>query len=351
VIELRCTPADGRPTTVRIGTGSLENGVPAVAAERLPGRRTAIVADRKIAAAAGCDDSAGGAPSSTLLLEAGEGIKTFEGLEGVLRSLVRAGFDRRSVLVAVGGGSVGDAVGLAAALLLRGVDLVSVPTTLLAMVDSSVGGKTAINLPEGKNLVGAYWPASEVWIDTDFLATLPEDEWRSGLGEVLKVAIGLDPDLFEHCEQHVGPLLARDAAAIEVAIARAVAAKIRVVEEDPREAGARRLLNLGHTLGHALEMASDFSIPHGVAVARGLHHAIDVARTQRTVERADAERMRKLLAAFGFEPHPLPEHSALSAFLGRDKKVVDGQLHAVLPTGIGRSATFCMKPDAFLTPR
>ncbi len=351
MIELRCTPADGRPTSVRIGAGSLESGVPAVAAARLPGRRTAIVADRSVAAAAGCDDPAGGEPSTTLLLEAGEGIKTFEGLEGILRSLVRTGIDRRSVLVAVGGGSIGDAAGLAAALLLRGVDLVLVPTTLLAMVDSSVGGKTAINLPEGKNLVGAYWPASEVWIDTDFLATLPENEWRSGLGEVLKVAIGLDPDLFEHCERHVEPLLARDAAAIEVAIARAVAAKIRVVEEDPREAGARRLLNLGHTLGHALEMASDFSIPHGVAVARGLHHAIDVARALRTIEPDVAERMRNLLTAFGFERYPLPGDAQLAPFLARDKKVVEGQLHAVLPTGIGRSSTFGMAVDAFLTPR
>jgi 3-dehydroquinate synthase len=344
VIELRCAPADGRPTLVRIGAGLLADGVPAAVAERLPGRRTSIVADRRIAEDAGCGQS-------ELLLDAGEDLKTFDGLERILRHLVRAGLDRRSALIAVGGGSLGDAVGLAAAILLRGVELVLVPTTLLAMVDSSVGGKTAINLPEGKNLVGAYWPASEVWIDTAFLGSLPDPEWRSGLGEVLKVAVGLDAELFDHCEQHTDRLLSREPEATARAIALALAAKIRVVEEDPLENGARRLLNLGHTLGHALEMASDFSIPHGVAVARGLHHALDVADAQGTAASAETQRMRDLLAAFGFARDPLPDRATLAGFLERDKKIIDGRLLAVLPTGIGRSNVIGMAPAEFLTPR
>lgn len=351
MIELRCAPADGRPTVVCIGAGLLADGVAAAAAERLAGRRTSIVADRRIAEAAGIDPSTTTDASTPLLLDCGEALKTFGGLEFILRHLVRAGLDRRSALIAVGGGSLGDAAGLAAALLLRGVELVLVPTTLLAMVDSSVGGKTAINLPEGKNLVGTYWPASEVWIDTAFLGSLPEPEWRSGLGEVLKVALGLDAELFAHCEQHAERLLARDRSATERAIALAVAAKIRVVEQDPLENGARRLLNLGHTLGHALEMTSDFSIPHGVAVARGLHHALDVAEGRNTIAAAEAQRMRNLMAAFGFERDPLPDAATLARFLERDKKVIDGRLKAVLPTGIGRSSTFDMAPAEFLTPQ
>ncbi|MDA0933214.1 MAG: 3-dehydroquinate synthase [Planctomycetota bacterium] len=351
MIELRCAPADGRPTLVRIGSGILGDGVLAAAGQRFPGRRTFVVADRSVSAATGCVGAAAGHAGATILVDGGEPLKSFGGVEDLLRRLVRAGADRSSVLVAVGGGSVGDAVGLAAALLLRGVELVLAPTTLLAMVDSSVGGKTAINLPEGKNLVGAYWPASEVWIDPGFLATLPENEWRSGLGEVLKVAIGLDAELFEHCERHAESLLARDVDATTTAITRSIAAKISVVESDPLETGPRRLLNLGHTLGHALEIASDFSIPHGIAVARGLHHAIDVATTAGKLAAADAQRIRKLLASFGFEPAPLTGRQALLQLVERDKKVVGGQLHAVLPTGIGSSATFRMTPAAFLSPR
>lgn len=352
MIELRCAPADGRPTLVQIGSGLLGDGVLAAAGRRFPGRRTFVVADRCVASSAGCAGAAAERErTTTILVDGGETLKSLAGLEDLLRQLVRAGADRSSVLVAVGGGSVGDAAGLAAALLLRGVELVLAPTTLLAMVDSSVGGKTAINLPEGKNLVGAYWPASEVWIDPDLLTTLPEDEWRSGLGEVLKVAIGLDAKLFEHCEQHADGLLARDLDATTEAIRRSIAAKISVVESDPLESGPRRLLNLGHTLGHALEMASDFSIPHGIAVARGLHHAIDVAAATGTLAAEDARRMRKLLSAFGFEPTPLVGRDALVELVERDKKVVGGQLHAVLPAGIGASVTRRMTPAAFLAPR
>ena len=172
MIELRCAPADGRPTLVRIGSGILGDGVLAAAGQRFPGRRTFVVADRSVSAATGCVGAAAGHAGATILVDGGEPLKSFGGVEDLLRRLVRAGADRSSVLVAVGGGSVGDAVRLAPALLLRGVDLLLAPRRLVAMVDSSVGGKTAINLPEGKNLVGAYWPGSEVWIDPGFLATL-----------------------------------------------------------------------------------------------------------------------------------------------------------------------------------
>jgi 3-dehydroquinate synthase len=346
VIELRCSPAEGRPTRVRIADGLLLGPNPiATVAGSDAGRRIHALVDRRVAAlhpglVAGLD--------GVLLVDGGEELKSFAGLEAVLRHLAGRGAERRDVLAAVGGGSVGDLGGLAAALHLRGIELRMVPTTLLAMVDSSVGGKTAINLPEGKNLVGAFWPASEVLIDPGTVATLPDAEWRSGLGEVLKVALGLDAALFEFCEREAASLLDRAPRTVARAVELALRAKIRLVEVDPFERGARRLLNLGHTLGHALEAWSGFSIPHGVAVARGLHHAVDLGERFGGLASTEATRARNLLRRFGFEATALPPRGALLGFLGRDKKVEGGLVHAVLPTAIGASATRPFRPEDFL---
>ena len=248
----------------------------------------------------------------------------------------------------VGGGSLGDLGGLAASLWLRGVGLVMVPTTLLSMVDSSVGGKTAVNLPHGKNLVGTFWSAEQVHIDPAFLSTLPESEYRSGLGEVLKIAIGLDAELAAYCEHAADALSARDVTAVDLAVQHALTAKIRVVEADPREGGARRLLNLGHTLGHALEAHSAYTIPHGVTVARGIHHVIDLAERIGHCGAVDAERGRSLLHRFGFAADDLPPATVLRPLLAHDKKRAGQRIHAVLPTGIGRSEVVAMGLDEFL---
>lgn len=329
---LACQPPGMRATTLRFDP--LADDLAAAAVRWLPGRTLQAFVDECVAAAF---------PGAVLgsgrdhLVRGGEALKTLARIERMLDALVAAALDRQGVVVAVGGGSVGDAVGLTAALHRRGVDLVQVPTTLLAMVDSSVGGKTAINLTGGKNLAGHLWPAVEVWIDIAFLRSLPEVEWRSGLGEVAKIAIGLDAALFAFLEDSVDAVLGRDAGATRTIVEAALRAKIRIVEADPTELGPRRLLNLGHTLGHALEARSGYALSHGVAVARGLRHAIDVAETTATLDATDAARMRHLLARLGFDDAPLPPVAELAPFVGRDKKLAGGVLHAVLPTAIGQS--------------
>lgn len=268
----------------------------------------------------------------------GEAIKTLAGVETTLSAMVQAGLDRGGRLVALGGGSIGDAGGLCAALYLRGIELWMVPTTLLAMVDSSVGGKNAVNLPEGKNLAGTVHPPALVVIDLDFLATLPEIELRSGLGEVLKMAIGFDQDLFALLEHQRAAVLARDQTVMGEVVRRCVAAKVAVVEADLRESGPRRRLNLGHTLGHALEAHSGYALPHGLCVGRGLHFAAELAREQGALSDADAARVGDLLRSYGLGADPLPPVDQLMAFIARDKKVESGRLHFVLPTGIGSCA-------------
>ncbi|MCA8941548.1 MAG: 3-dehydroquinate synthase [Planctomycetes bacterium] len=328
--ELVCSPAGQSPSRIRI-----ERGCRARLAER-PATGSLVTCDglvRKLH-----PDSV---PSNRpcIEIEGGEPSKSFATLEQVTRALASAGIDRSGEVVAIGGGTIGDLAGFAAATYLRGIRLVQVPTTLLAMVDSSVGGKTAINLPEGKNLVGAFWPPAEVLIDPEFLTTLPDAEYLSGLGEVLKMAIGLDADLFEHCERESAAILARDLDAIETAIRHSVETKVRIVESDFREAGDRKLLNLGHTIGHALESHSGYSIAHGVAVARGIHYALDLARDQGTIDAGDARRAHAILDRFGFESTPLPPARELAPFIARDKKRAGDAIDWVLPTGIGASTT------------
>ncbi|MBI5853228.1 MAG: 3-dehydroquinate synthase [Planctomycetes bacterium] len=339
-ITLTCAPAGWRASTVSIGVDACAwlRGRTAITLVDLGACR----ANPGLRAAAGDD---------VIELDGGERCKDFATLERVLRELVARGVTRDTVLIAAGGGAICDLAGVAAALCLRGIELALVPTTLLAMVDASIGGKCAIDLPEGKNLVGAFWPATHVVIDPSFVATQSDTEFRSGLAEIAKVAIGLDPTLFSACERTATALRGRHPAGLAAAITAAVAAKIEVVERDPRESGAsgeRRLLNLGHTLGHALEACSGFTVPHGLAVAQGLHHAIALAESRDAIARADADRCRALLGALGLGPAPIPPATELLPFVARDKKVDSSGLTAVLPTAPGRSRLERMTPREFL---
>ena len=206
-----------------------------------------------------------------LAVPPGESSKTLEMLEHVLEFLVAAGLDRRSTLIVLGGGVIGDLGGLAAALFMRGIELVQCPTTLLAQVDSSVGGKTAVNLPAGKNLAGAFHQPKIVLADTETLATLPDEELRSGLGEVVKSALIGDGELLALLEREAATLLARDPDLLGEIVARCVRVKAAIVARDEDERGERKLLNLGHTFAHAIEHAAGFGrIPHGIAVGVGL---------------------------------------------------------------------------------
>ncbi|MBK9129802.1 MAG: 3-dehydroquinate synthase [Phycisphaerales bacterium] len=333
MITLRCVPPDATGTEVRVGV-DLTDGLAQTLADLGPSARFTAVVDRRVAE---LHPARTRGVARALAIDGGEASKSFGALEHLLREFARADLDRGAGVVAIGGGTVGDLAGLAAALYARGLDLIQVPTTLLAMVDSSVGGKTAINLPEGKNLVGVIHPATRVLIDLGFLATLPDAEFRSGLGELLKVGLGLSAELCQLLRQERDAVLARDPATLTRAVALAIGAKIALVEADLRERGPRRLLNLGHTLGHALEAESHWALAHGLAVARGLHFAVRVAHALGMLPTADATAARALLVDYGFAADPLPPPTALMPFLRRDKKVAGAKLHFVVPTGLGQS--------------
>lgn len=281
-----------------------------------------------------------------LALPGGESAKSLTTLEQLLRSLARAELDRRAILVAVGGGAIGDLVGLAASLYLRGIDFVQVPTTLLAMLDSSVGGKTAINLEEGKNLVGTFWPPRLVLADVGLLRTLPEEQLLSGLAEALKMGIGFSSQLFDLMSDQREGIFDRTPELLVDVVAQAVQEKIHTVEADPREqTGRRRCLNLGHTLGHALEAHSDYTLLHGHAVARGLHFALDLSKRKGLMDTPSVARCHQLLESYGFAQTELPPKNELMPYVFRDKKMQDGRLHVVLPTGIGACRTVPMAPE------
>ncbi len=324
---LECRPPGLPATVVHIGMGLRHQLL-----DHIPEANAFLLADRAVMELhSGFENPEW--PSE--LVSGGEDAKTFGCLEKVLRAMAGSHLDRSARLVAIGGGSIGDLGGFAASTFLRGIDLVQIPTTLLAMLDSSVGGKTAINLPEGKNLVGSFHPASLVLADMEFLDTLSDAEFRSGLGEALKAGIGLDRDLFLLLEKEREKVLARDPAMLADVVSLGIRAKIRVVEADPREKGPRRILNLGHTLGHALEAHSKWNLPHGVAVARGLHFALSVARARGHMDAADAQRSVELLNLYGFTADSLPPTKELTPYLTRDKKRLGDELIMALPTGIG----------------
>jgi 3-dehydroquinate synthase len=280
-------------------------------------------------------EQAGSAP---ILFDDREAAKNLATVERLCRRLVRAGADRDAVLVAVGGGVVGDVVGFVAACYLRGVRLVHVPTTLVAQADSSIGGKTGVNLREGKNLVGAFYPPRLVLVDPEMLASLPERQYRSGIYEVIKYGVIGDAELFAFLERRLDRLLRREPRALEWVLERSIRAKAGVVSRDEREAGARRVLNLGHTLGHALEAATGYRrFLHGEAVGWGLVAAAEIARAQGLLEPEDAGRIRGLVARVGRLPRLPAERAArIFAAMHADKKARAGELRWVLPRRIGR---------------
>jgi 3-dehydroquinate synthase len=271
-----------------------------------------------------------------LFLEPGEEHKTIKNVEGLLREMARAGGDRGSLLIAFGGGIVGDVGGFLASIFMRGIPYVQVPTTFLAQVDSSVGGKTGVNLPEGKNLVGSFYHPLAVFADIGVLATLPERELRAGLMESVKAGIIRDRALVRYMEEHAEDVLGRDPKALEKVIAASIRMKAGVVNQDERERGLRMFLNLGHTVGHALEQATGYkTLLHGEAVGWGMVAALHLARQRGTISRAQFERLENLVHLYG----PLPAlklrvPKVVGATVG-DKKNVGGVTRFVLPVGIG----------------
>ena len=275
-----------------------------------------------------------------LVLPAGEAHKNLDAASKVLDALARLGATRDACVLALGGGVVGDIAGFAAACWMRGIDFVQFPTTLLAMVDSSVGGKTGVDHAAGKNLVGAFHQPRAVIADLDALATLPDRELRAGLAEVVKTACIGDADFFAWLEAHADALLARDVDALTHAIARCCRFKAGVVERDEREAGERALLNFGHTFGHALETEAGYgTLLHGEAVAIGMLLAARLSAQLGMADAADTGRLHALLERLDL-PTAMPGGMAANALLARmllDKKNRAGTLRLILWRGIGRA--------------
>ncbi|MHB8912641.1 MAG: 3-dehydroquinate synthase [Lysobacter sp.] len=330
------------PYSIAIGPGLLDDG--ARLAMPLRGRHVLIVSDANVAPLYADRVEAAlraGRPALTVarfVMPAGEQEKTLARFGDALDALARLGATRDAAVVALGGGVVGDLAGFAAACWMRGIDVVQIPTTLLAMVDSSVGGKTAVDLPAGKNLVGAFHSPRAVIADTTALRTLPDRELRAGLAEVVKYGAVFDAGFLDWLDAHADALLARDDAALAEAIARCCGFKAGVVARDPFEQGDRALLNFGHTFGHAIEAeqgyagAASAALNHGEAIAVGMVLAARLSGALGRAPSADADRLAALLSRFGL-PTAVPAGLDAAALLARmrlDKKADANGLRFIL---------------------
>jgi 3-dehydroquinate synthase len=336
---------------ILIGRNVLQSLGTRVAALR-PGVRTAIVTDRNVAKhwleQAEFSLSQSGISTSRVIVEEGEGSKSYAGLQQVSEALIAAKIERNDLVIALGGGVVGDLAGFAAAVLRRGVDFIQVPTSLLAQVDSSVGGKTGINSPQGKNLIGAFHQPVMVIADTAVLDTLPPRQFRSGYAEIVKYGVLGDEAFFGWLEANHRDIFAGGPAR-EHAIATSCRAKAAIVGRDEREAGERALLNLGHTFGHALEAATGFSdrLFHGEGVAVGMVLAAEFSAELGMVAQSEAARVRSHLAEVGLPTHlqdiagfaqeGLASADALMTLIAQDKKVRRGRLTFILLEAVGRA--------------
>ena len=321
------------------------------AAARCDGRRTLVVTDENVAAHY-LDVVAGplrreGFEVLPIALPPGEALKRLSQASELYDRMADAGMDRKSLVVALGGGVIGDLAGFVAATYMRGVPLLQVPTSLLAQVDSAVGGKVAVNHPRAKNMIGAFYQPRGVLIDVGVLRTLPVEDYRSGLAEVVKHGVILDADLFAFLEQHVDPVRQRDAACLTHVVAASCRLKAQVVQADEVESGYRAILNYGHTLGHALDATAGYGrFRHGETVALGMVFASRVAERLGMVGPEVTERQERLLEALGL-PTALEatDPSAMLAAMRLDKKSVGGQLRLVLPRAIGSVEVNCTVSD------
>ena len=337
-----------RSYDVRIGPGLLA-GVGRAVEPFAPRRRAIVVTDQNVAdlhlEALGRGLEANGVVWCAIVLAPGEQTKSFAGLQALCAELLENDVERRDLIIAFGGGVIGDLAGFAAGIIKRGVDFVQIPTTLLAQVDSSVGGKTAIDTPAGKNLVGLFYQPRLVLADLDVLGTLPVRELMAGYAEVVKYGMIDDPDFFQWCEANAAKIRAGDPEALAYAVKKSVEAKARIVAADEREGDVRALLNLGHTFAHGLEASAGFdgALLHGEAVGVGCGLAFKLSHRLGLCSGQDSARVSRHLAAAGFEtdltrlaggPY---DPDALLAAKAHDKKNRDGKLTFILARGIGQA--------------
>jgi len=310
--------------------------------EAMIGSRYFIIADDRVAALYGDQLLASlqqvGLQVKLIIFPHGEESKTLATVGSLASRLAQQGADRRTALIALGGGVTGDITGFLAAIYMRGIPFVQVPTTLLAQVDSSVGGKTGVDIPEGKNLLGAFYQPKAVFIDSQVLRTLPQAELLNGLAEVIKYGVIYDDEFFSLLERQREAILACELSVLEKIIARCCEIKAAVVEADEKESNLRRILNFGHTIGHAVEGASGYSLAHGMAVAIGMAAVARLAVKKGIFEEKGATRLITLIGQFGM-PVQIPEdldRERIRKFLKTDKKAVGGRPFYVLPTSIGK---------------
>ncbi len=339
----------GRAYDVLIGPGLLDQAGRLIA-HRLGKAKCGIVTDENVARyhlpTLEASLRAEGRLKGSIVLPAGEATKAFAQLGPLCEGLLEMGLERGDLVVAFGGGVIGDLAGFAASILRRGVRFVQIPTSLLAQVDSSVGGKTGINTPQGKNLIGTFHQPSLVIADTDVLSTLPEREMKAGYAEVAKYGLLGDAQFFGWLETNVRQVFGNDTVALTQAIETSVTAKARIVIADETEQGERALLNLGHTFGHALEAYTGYSqrLLHGEGVAIGMGLAFGLSERLGACPAGTRDRVEQHLAAVGLPTHirdipggPLPTAEEMIRLMGQDKKVKDGQLTFILAHDIGQA--------------
>ena len=310
--------------------------------KRKAGTRYGVISDTHVAELYGpalmTSLAAAGIEAELITFPRGEENKNLQTITRLASELAQRGFDRGDALIALGGGVTGDITGFLASMYMRGIPFVQVPTTLLAQVDSSVGGKTGVDIPEGKNLVGAFYQPKAVYIDTEVLQTLPRVELQGGLAEVIKYGVIRDADFFAFLDEERDAVFALENTVITRLIARCCKIKAKVVELDEREGGVRRILNYGHTIGHAVEAASDFKIIHGLAVAIGMCAAADLAVKTGCLSAGQAKNIRELIRKYGL-PTTIPaklDRQRIQKYLLSDKKTVGGHVFYVLPEVIGK---------------
>ena len=339
-----------RSYPIYIGQGLLQQAE--IYHRHIPSRQVLIVSNETVAPLylQTVQQALAGFQVETVVLPDGEKYKNLQILNNIFDSLLEHRFDRGCTLLALGGGVIGDMTGFAAACYQRGVKFVQVPTTLLSQVDSSVGGKTGVNHPLGKNMIGAFYQPQCVIIDIDTLNTLPDRELSAGLAEVIKYGLINDPEFFAWLEQNMDALLAREAEQLVYAIKRSCADKATIVAADEKEAGQRALLNLGHTFGHAIETGMGYGVwLHGEAVGAGMCMAANLSERLGWLEPLELERVAALVSRAGLPTKP-PGMTAteFQQLMAVDKKVVDGQLRLVLLKGIGEAIVASEFPPSAL---
>jgi 3-dehydroquinate synthase len=344
---------DNRSYPILIQAGQL-GLIGADLAERNIAKRYVIVADDYVAALFGAQlqesMAAARLDCDVLTFPRGEASKHLATVAALASRLAQLGIDRKDALIALGGGVTGDITGFLAASYMRGIPFVQVPTTLLAQVDSSVGGKTGVDLPEGKNLIGAFYQPGCVYIDPLVLSSLPAAELLNGLAEVIKYGVIWDADFFAYLRDNRAAILALEPEALARVIARCCAIKAEVVAADERESDLRRILNYGHTIGHAVEAASGYRLDHGLAVAIGMVAVNELAVGKGLLAGAVADQIRQLLVAYGL-PVAIPasyDRQLIKDYLLTDKKTIGGRPFFVLPTRIGAAVVTAEVADGLV---